>query len=314
MVSEQSTQQSEREIVIVREFDAPRELVWRAWTEPEHVAQWFGPRGFSTRVEELDLRVDGRSRYVMIGPDGTEYPSHGVFLEVVEFERIVTTDEFGEDVKMPDGSAPPSGIIQAYDFADAGNGRTRVTLTISHPDAATRRQHEEMGVVGGWNSTLDCLAEHLAVQPGTSDDIRIVISRVLDAPAELVWDAWTDPKHLSGWFCPEGMTVVSAKTDVRVGGAWRSVMQSPEGEQYIHRGEYREVDRPRRLAFTHAWEKNDIEPPADTLATVTLSEFRGQTTMVFEQVGFATVESGESHRGGWSGAFNNLAAWLAKIE
>ncbi len=153
---------NEKRIVITRVFDAPRELVWRAWTEPGRVEAWWGPKGFSTRVEELDLRPGGRSSYVMIGPDGTEYPVTGVYREVVKFERIVATDEFGEEYRAAAVEDLPEGIILTCLFEDAGPGKTRLTLHIDHPNADERRKHEAMGVVDGWGSTLDCLAEYLA--------------------------------------------------------------------------------------------------------------------------------------------------------
>jgi uncharacterized protein YndB with AHSA1/START domain len=149
------------DLILTRYFDAPRELVWRCWTEPQHVARWFGPRGFETRVEALDLRIGGTSRYVMVGPDGTEYPCEGVFREIEPGRRIVATDEFGEGFEMPDGSELPRGIVTEFVFADEGSG-TKVTVTISHPTEADRRRHEEMGVVGGWGSSFECLDEYLA--------------------------------------------------------------------------------------------------------------------------------------------------------
>lgn len=149
------------EIVITRTFNAPRRLVWKAWTESEHLEKWWGPRGFSTRVEKNELRIGGRSRYVMIGPDGTEYPAEGMIKELVPFEKIVSTDEFGEDYIEQSTTDLPQGMIITILFEDAG-AKTKVTLNIAHPDAETKRKHEEMGVVGGWNSSLDCLEEHLA--------------------------------------------------------------------------------------------------------------------------------------------------------
>jgi len=139
---------------------------------------------------------------------------------------------------------------------------------------------------------------------------RIVIKREFDAPRTLVWKAWTEPARLMKWLCPAGFTVLFAEADVRVGGKWRSGMRSPEGGQYIHTGVYQRIEEPGLLVFTHKWEKNDLEPAADTLITVTLTERGGKTVMVFEHVGFATVESGESHRRGWTGAFDNLAETL----
>ncbi len=314
MATRQAAPRAELDILITRVFDAPRELVWKAWTQPGHVERWFGPRGFDTEAPELDLRVGGRSRYVMVGPDGKRYPCAGVFREIVPLERIVTTDEFGEDFQVPDMSKLPSGIVLTCLFEDAGDDppRTRVTLRIAHPTLEDRRKNEAMGVVDGWNSSFQCLDGYLAeLLAGGLDERRIVISRWLDAPRELVWRAWTERDRLMQWYCPSGFTVLFVENDLRVGGAWRSAMRGPDGSEYIHHGEYRRIDRPSRLVFTHSWEKNDLEPPADTVATVTLTEKDGRTRMVFEQVGFATFQSGESHRGGWSGAFENLADCLA---
>jgi len=161
---------SERELVVTRVFDAPRELVFRAWTDPKHVAQWWGPQGFTAKVPELDLRPGGRWRYIMIGPDGTEYPVKGVFREVVPFERIVTTDEFDEGFQHPVATDLPSGIVMTCFFEDLG-GKTRLTLRIMHSTAEDRRKHEAMGVVAGWNSSFECLDDHLArlVADGSTD-------------------------------------------------------------------------------------------------------------------------------------------------
>ena len=155
-----ATPGTEVAIVIERVIDAPRTLVWKAWTESEHIAQWWGPKGFATRVEQNDVRVGGRTRYVMIGPDGNEYPGEGVFREIVPLERIVTTDEFGDEHPGFADEDLPRGIVLTVLFEDLGE-RTRVTLNIAHTSAEERRKHEKMGVVAGWNSSLDCLAEHL---------------------------------------------------------------------------------------------------------------------------------------------------------
>ncbi len=85
----QNAPYGERTVTLTRLFDAPRELVWRAWTDPKHLAQWFGPRGFTSSVPELDVRVGGGLRIVMHGPDGNDYPMKGVFREAVPPERLV---------------------------------------------------------------------------------------------------------------------------------------------------------------------------------------------------------------------------------
>lgn len=152
---------ADREIVITRVFAAPRELVWQVWTQPDHIAKWWGPRGFTTRVEGVDLRAGGKWRYVMVGPDGTEYPVHGVFREVVPPERIVTTDEFDEGWQPPQPIDLPRGIVVTALFADEGD-KTRLTLRIVHATAEDKQKHEAMGVVGGWQSSFDCMDDYLA--------------------------------------------------------------------------------------------------------------------------------------------------------
>lgn len=152
---------ADRTIVLTRVFNAPRELVWKVWTDPKHVEKWWGPRGFNTTVKELDVRPGGKSNYVMTGPDGTEYPAGGVIREVVPFERIVSTDEFPEGYELP-GVDLPKGMIATVVFTDEGPNKTKLTLTVSHPSAEEKAKHEAMGMVGGWQSSFDCLEDHLA--------------------------------------------------------------------------------------------------------------------------------------------------------
>jgi predicted lactoylglutathione lyase/uncharacterized protein YndB with AHSA1/START domain len=150
--------EADKEIVIKRVFDAPRKLVWQAWTESAHIVKWWGPRGFNTRVVENDLRSGGTTRYVMTGPDGAEYPVSGVIRELVPFERIVTTDEFDEPYP---GVDLPKGIILTILFDELSETKTRLTLRIAHPSAEEKEKHAAMGVVGGWNSSFGRLDEHL---------------------------------------------------------------------------------------------------------------------------------------------------------
>ncbi len=145
------------EIVITRTFDAPKAKVWKAWTDTKLIEQWYGPQGFSTRVEKNDLKKGGRIRYVMIGPDGKEYPSEGTILEIKKEEKIVSTDEFGDDFAATTKIDLPKGMISTVLFEEEGQ-KTKVTITISHPSAEEKAKHEKMGVVEGYNSQLDKLA------------------------------------------------------------------------------------------------------------------------------------------------------------
>ncbi len=151
-----------KEIVITRTFDASRESVWQAWTEPDQIEQWWGPRGFTTRVDEMDFEVGGSFKYTILDAEENEYPSVGVYQEIVKPERIVATDEFG-DSDQNERAAPeglPTGMITTTAF-DEENGKTTVTISIMHQSVADRKKHEEMGVIDGFNEQLDKLSEYL---------------------------------------------------------------------------------------------------------------------------------------------------------
>ena len=164
MTATGSIQQKETDIVITREFAAPRQLVWDVWTQPEHIEKWFGPKGFNTRVDKQDFKVGGRSSYVMIGPDGAEYPANGVFKEIVPIERIVSSaDGFDEDFAAahPEMDLPKETMVMTCRFDDLDK-RTKLTLITSHSTVEEKKKHEAMGLVEGWNSSFDKMDEYLA--------------------------------------------------------------------------------------------------------------------------------------------------------
>jgi uncharacterized protein YndB with AHSA1/START domain len=147
---------ADREIVIARVFDASPELLWGAWTNPQQVIRWWGPRGFSTTIHEMDVRPGGVWKQTMHGPDGTDYPSQLVFLEVVKPERIVYTMHGGRK------GEPPHRFQSTWTFEAQGN-KTRLTLRMLFPSAEIREQvAKSYGVIEGGNQTLDRLGEYLA--------------------------------------------------------------------------------------------------------------------------------------------------------
>ncbi len=156
-----NTQHEANEIVITREFAAPRDLVWRVWNEPEHITQWFGPQGFTTRVKSQDFRTGGKWEYVMTGPDGAEYPFGGVYLEIDPIEKVVSTDEFGEEYteRNPEMSMPKITSVTTL-FEDQGT-TTRVVIKTMHATGEDRKKHEAMGVEAGWNSSFEKMDAYL---------------------------------------------------------------------------------------------------------------------------------------------------------
>ena len=141
-----------RELVITRLINASRDKVFRAWTEPELIKQWFTPRPWLTPVVETDVRPGGSSYILMRGPDGSEHPNRGVYLEVVKNERLVFTDAYTKAWE-PSGKPFMTGILT---FADEG-GKTRYTARVLHWTEADREAHEKMGFHEGWAKATDQL-------------------------------------------------------------------------------------------------------------------------------------------------------------
>ena len=142
-------------IIGIREFDAPRDLAFAAWTDPEHLAQWWGPNGFTTTTHSFDFHPGGVWRFVMHGPDGRDYQNRITFDEVVPPERILYRHGGGEDVE-------PVQFCQTVLFEDLG-GRTRMTWRGDFPSAAERdRVIREYGAAQGLVQTMARLSEYVS--------------------------------------------------------------------------------------------------------------------------------------------------------
>jgi uncharacterized protein YndB with AHSA1/START domain len=144
------------DLVLERVVDVPRELMWKAWTTPEHLLPWFCPKPWTTIDCEIDLRPGGIFRSVMRSPEGKEFPNVGCYLEVVPFERLIWTDALLPGYRP---SAEPF-MTAVLTFEPSGKG-TRYTATAIHRDEAGRKKHEEMGFHEGWGTVVDQLVEYI---------------------------------------------------------------------------------------------------------------------------------------------------------
>ncbi len=140
------------ELIFTRLIDAPREFLFRAWTEPELLKQWFTPRPWTTPEVQLDVRPGGSNYILMHGPEGEEFPNHGVYLEVVPNERLVLTDAYVE-AWIP--SRKPFMTLEIT-FEDEG-GKTRYQAIVRHWTEQDLEEHEKMGFHEGWGKATDQL-------------------------------------------------------------------------------------------------------------------------------------------------------------
>jgi uncharacterized protein YndB with AHSA1/START domain len=152
--TDQTASSANRELVLTRIINAPPAAVYRAWTEPELLKQWFTPRPWTTLHAELDVRPGGANLIVMRSPEGEEFPNRGVYLEVVPNARLVITDAYTH--AWEPSEKPFTTLI--ITFEDAG-GMTKYTARVLHWTEADREQHEQMGFHHGWGLATDQLTE-----------------------------------------------------------------------------------------------------------------------------------------------------------
>ncbi|MCK9342331.1 MAG: SRPBCC domain-containing protein [Massilibacteroides sp.] len=280
-------------LFIQRIFAASRDRVWKAWTDPELIVQWWGPADFTAPVIKVELREGGRYLYAMRSPEGQEFWSTGEYREIVPMERLVFTDSFAD----AEGNVVPAST---YGMSADWPRELLVTVTFEEHGGGTKVTLREAGIPAGetldmaeagWNESLDKLARvlggaaktHLTAEPGKQE---LVITQIFDAPRDLVFKAYTDPELVPRWWGPRSYTTTVKEMDARPGGTWRYVQRDAGGEEYGFYGVYHDVTPPERLIYTFEFEPM---PGHVALETVTLEDLNGRTK-VTDRVVYQTVE------------------------
>ena len=144
------------DLVLQREIDVPPDLVWAAWTQPEHLVKWFAPAPWSITECEIDLRPGGMLRFVMRSPEGQDFPNVGCYLEVTPKERLIWTDAL-----LPGYRPSEKPFFTAVITIEPSGSGTRYTAVAIHRDEESRKQHEDMGFHTGWGQVLDQMVEYI---------------------------------------------------------------------------------------------------------------------------------------------------------
>lgn len=300
--------QKNNEIVVSRTVNAPRELVWRAWTEPVHLTHWWGPVGFSTTVKTMEFKTGGIWEHTMHGPDGTDYPNRCVFTQIKKPELIA--------FKNSGGKSGGKGISfeSTWTFEEVGRDKTKVTIRMVFA-SAEERDHvaKEYGAVEGAHQTLERLDRYVANAPQKSGfaEEKVVITRIYEAPPEVVFKAWTDPKQLMKWFGPKHFTNPICEVDAREGGAWKIVMRSPGGTDHPCEGIYEEFVPPSLLVFTNNAVDQDGKLILEGHTTVRFEDHdRGFTKLTLTTRAVALVPSAvinlKGMEAGWTQSLEKL--------
>jgi uncharacterized protein YndB with AHSA1/START domain len=307
------------EIRLIRVYDAPVRAVWDAWTDPAQVAQWWGPRGFTLTTHSKDLRPGGHWSYTMHGPDGTDFINKTLYYEVEECAKLVY-DHGGNDDRAP--------LFRVTALFSETAGKTTLDLRFVLATAEAARETRAVIKKFGGESTWDRLAEFL--EERSTGQAKFVINRAFDAPLDVVFDMWTDPKHVARWLPPAGAEMRFLQADIRPGGRSFYVMTAPGGVTMYGRAEYLEIRKPDRLVYTQQFcdEKNEtttrhpLAPtwPATMLTTVELTSEapdRTRATVTWIPHGAVTkeeletfIKSRTSMTQGWTGSFDKLEEYL----
>lgn len=306
------------EIKITRIYDAPVKTVWEAWTDPKQVAQWWGPRGFTLTTHSKDLRPGGNWEYTMHGPDGVDYPNNTIYHEVEKYSRLVYDHGGYRD-------RPPMFRVTAV-FSEV-KGKTKLEMTMAFPTPEIAEESRKFIKKAGGESTWDRLAEYLEKE-STDKDI-FVINRTFDAPLDVMFEMWTNPKHFSQWLPPTGFKMDFLKANIKSGGETFYCMANDTGLKMYGKAKYIEITSPNRLVYTQQFcdEKENVSrhPMAPTWpetmkTTVILTEEgpdRTRVTVTWEVHGAATAEEIETFKNsrggmtqGWTGSFDKLDAYL----
>jgi len=301
-----------REISIIRILNAPRELVWKVWTDPEHVNQWWGPNGFTNTIHTMDVKPNGKWLHTMHGPDGTDYPNEATFTEVVKPERLAYTH-----------------INPKFDttvtFEKLGD-KTKLTMQMVFATAEERNfVVEKHGAVEGQKQNISRLEEHLSKM---LEGKELVITRTFNAPRELVWKAWTEAERLAQWWGPKGAKIKVHKLDFNPGGIFHYYLESEHGVMW-GRFKYLEIVKPERIVFTNSFSDKDAnivrapfsnDFPLEIMNILTFSEQEGKTTVLIKGSPINATEAElnffnnmfSGMQQGFGGTFDQLEEYLAK--
>ena len=272
------------ELVITRLLNAPRELVFEAWTTPDHIKHWWGPNGFTNTIHTMDVKKDGVWEFVMHGPDGTDYRNKSIFKEIVKPERIVF-----EHVTGPK-------FTTTITFEAQGNKTFLTWRMVFESEEHLRKVVKEFKADQGLKQNVEKLEAYL------SEEKRpFIIEKVYNAPVSRVWKAITDKEEMKQWYFPD---LDEFKPEV---GATFQFYGSKDNKKYLHLCKVTEVIENKKISYT--WRYNDFE--GSSIVTFELFPEGNQTKLRLTHGGLDTFPSAsnsdfarESFANGW-GSFVN---------
>jgi uncharacterized protein YndB with AHSA1/START domain len=305
-------------IITSRLIAAPRELVWKMLTTPEHLKHFWGPDGFSNTFKSYDLRVGGQALFTMHGPDGTNWPNRFIFT-TIEPPRLLRYDHDNGGKGEVDHK-----FLGEVELTEE-DGKTRIELRMAESSIEARDAVAKYAVAGG-QQNLDRFAAYVA--PLADEKNRFVIERSFLVSQERLFRACTSKDEMAIWFAPPGMQVIKSEQDLKTGGTYHYGLSSGQGNEMWGLVSYKEITPHSRLVYAQSFSDQQKgltrHPMAPTwpMEMLTIMDFipegEEQTRLKISWIytGVDTAE-GETFRaahdgmkGGWTGTLDGLYAYL----
>lgn len=307
------------QIITERLLNAPRELVFKVLTDPDHIKNFWGPDGFTNSIRQMDVKPGGQWLFTMHGPDGTDYPNRIIYRTVTPPSYISWDHDGGED--DPNGHR----FFGELTLAEEGT-KTRIQLRMTESSIAARDAVAKYAVAGGIQN-LERLAAYVAPM---ADALNLfVVERTFPVSQQRLFEVCSKVEHLRNWMSPAGMKVVKAEQDFKPGGTYHYGLATPDGHEMWGKITYREITPFSRLVYMQSFSDKDGNiishpmSPSWPKQMVTqfdfLSESPQQTKLKISWV-YAGVDDAEAATfhaahagmsGGWKGSLDQLEAYLA---
>ncbi len=307
------------ELGFTRVINAPRSLVFDAWTNPESVIKWWGPDGFTTTVRTINIAEGGSWDYDMVGPDGTLYPN------LIQYREIEAPQHLS--YHHSEGNVDDPSAFDVTVTFEEWKEMTKITIRMKFQSAEIAETMREFGNSETFDNITSKLEDFVAEELAGHFHVT---TRTIKAPRQLVFDCFTKPEHLLKWWGPAGMTMEVANVDLRPGGLYHYCLAIPNGDKMWGRFVYHQIISPELLSYFVSFSdkaggitRHPMSPtwPAEMLSTAFFSEIDGITTLALyvkahnaSAEELATFEAGKSSmEQGFGGTFSQLEAYLANI-
>lgn len=306
-----------RRIEVKRLIDGPVDLVYQAWIDPQHLNHWWGPRGFRTTTLEMDFREGGQWRYIMHGPDGTDYPNRIQFKTILPNRQLL----YRQDT---DNDEDPFEFNADVQFTAQGD-QTFVELSLTCKTDEVYQQVLAYGAIEGGKQHLDRFEEFCMSING------FIIQREFDVTPDVMYKLWTQKDHLSKWMGPKGTTTDFISGEVVIGTPLFYKMVTDQNQTMYGVFTFTQLDAPFRVQYTQSFanEKGQpIHPPFDQTwplimkTTVSFEPFNGKTklTLIWTTPGATDAEKStfdsnkDNMKMGWTGSFDRLDVYSSSLS